>query len=279
MTSGTISRSDTGTTTLKARLAAGEPLFGLICSMRSAQPVELAGWLGADYVLVDIEHGEQLDLPTMSNLIRAADSAGIPALARVHADDWRSIQEILDCGGAGIFVPHVSTREDAERVVRACKYAPEGQRSVSPVVRGARYGAGTRPADVYEQANANILVGVLVEDRIGVANLHEIMAVPGVDVVWMGTGDLSKDLGVSRDDPAIVGAQQRLLALSKENGVHLFAPLPPGVGASTEERADAVRAAIDEGYRLLGWLDTLILRDTLAGLLAVARDAGEPVAS
>ncbi|MBW7460696.1 siderophore biosynthesis protein SbnG, partial [Paenibacillus sepulcri] len=112
---------------LKAKLRAGERAFGLFASIPAPVAVEMIGYAGFDFVIIDMEH-VMVNPETLENMIRAAESAGITALVRVPEVHPKLILQVLDSGAQGIVVPHMESAEQAERLVRAAKYCPEGSR-------------------------------------------------------------------------------------------------------------------------------------------------------
>ena len=178
----------------KARLQAGECLFG--CFVRYPDPglVELVALQGFDFLVLDGEHGT-MEPSDCENMVRGADVRGVPALVRVPANEAPVILRFMDTGAIGVHVPLVSSAEDADRAVRAVKYGPRGGRGLTGV-RAAAYGQREPLAEYVERANAETLVVVQIETRAALEQVGEIAAVDGVDVVFVGPTDLSHSLGV-----------------------------------------------------------------------------------
>lgn len=179
---------------MKAALARGEPARGVSVMMPSPQIVEMIGLLGFDWVLLDCEHGtmtpETVELMTM-----AAEAVGMTAVARPRSSDAGAILEVLERGVAGVQVPHVSTAEEARSVVEAVKYHPAGTRSLAARTRPAGYGIRTTLDDYVRTANDETLICVQLESRPALANVAEILAVEGIDAVFLGPSDLSQAFG------------------------------------------------------------------------------------
>jgi 2-keto-3-deoxy-L-rhamnonate aldolase RhmA len=262
------SASTQGPPSLKDGLRSGRPLFGVLFETSSPQLVEIAGWLGADFVFFDMEHNDGLDMENMLPMLRAADSAGVPALVRVPTIDPAFIQRVLDWGAAGICAPHVRSVADAEKLVDACRYPPSGRRSSSSTVRAFRYGTQDITWHEYTvRANEQIVVIALVEDVEGVALLDDIAAVNGVDVLWVGPGDLAQSMGVPQSDPTIVAAQKRGLDVAARNGIASICGHKLDFAEPQEKRAELFLEKYRQGYRMFCWADTFIFRDTLKLLL------------
>ena len=130
---------------MKAKLLAGEPVFGVSIMIPSPQIVEMVGRLGFDWVLIDCEHGT-ISLETVEILAMAAESCGITAIARPKTKDADDILKVMDRGVMGVQVPHVNTAEDARQVVAAVKYHPLGQRGLAAGTRPASHPAATHDA-------------------------------------------------------------------------------------------------------------------------------------
>jgi 4-hydroxy-2-oxoheptanedioate aldolase len=207
----------------KAKLLAGEPIVGFVFYGAWPEAVEMAGLLGADFVWFDAEH-TATSLCEIPNLVRAAEGADVTPIARVSQNHPGLILRYLDAGIQGIVMPMVSSREDAERLVSAVKYYPEG-------MRGCGHG---HPMDYWikqpfveymKEANRETLVVTLVETKSGIENLEDIIKVPGVDVVLIGPLDLSSSLGVPTqfDHPlmkqAIARAKEVVLRSEKKLGL------------------------------------------------------------
>jgi len=175
---------------LSKRLDPTKPLIGTFCGIPSPAVVEILGWSDLDFVLLDAEH-TQINRTGIEELIRAGDAAGVACVVRVptHEGDW--IGSSLDAGAAGILVPRIETAEQARAVAAASRYTPQGQRGCGPG-RAARFGL-TLP-EYIATANDNLLVAVQVETALGVENIDAIAAVEGIDLVFIGPGDLALSL-------------------------------------------------------------------------------------
>lgn len=181
------------TNKLKQALRNGETVYGLLNSVPAPLLVEMLGYAGYDFVILDLEH-VNTNPETLENMIRAAECAGLTALVRVPGVDAATILRALDSGAQGIVVAHLQSRAEAEAAVHASRYHPLGQRGISG---GRTTGFGRLDLPSYfEQANAELLVGVMIEDRLGVENIDEIVTVPGIDLVLEGAIDLSQSYGV-----------------------------------------------------------------------------------
>lgn len=204
---------------LRARLAEGEVVYGPFMKLASPQVVEIAGYAGFDFVILDTEHGP-LSFESIENLVRAAEVSGIAPIVRVYDNNPALISRALDVGADGILVPHVSSPAEAARMAAASRFAPEGERGVCRYVRAARYTAVDRH-EFFKRANEDTLVLGLVEGQEGLANLEAILSTDGLDAVFIGPYDLSQSLGVPGDvsHPKVISEMERSVAVARTHGV------------------------------------------------------------
>lgn len=189
----------------KRRLAGGGHAVGTIIPTNDPTLIEVSALAGFDHVIIDGEHGN-VSVRDVEDLVRAAEAAGVTPLARVPSNTPVDILRFLDAGVMGVMVPRIRTGADARRAVAAAKYHPEGQRGLAGV-RAARHGLAGPQVDYVAAANRETMVLALLEDREAVTNLDEILAVPGVDVFFIGPADLAQSYGYpGRPDHAEVQA-------------------------------------------------------------------------
>ena len=205
--------------TMKARLYAGEPVFGLSIMIPSPQVVEMAAAVGFDWVLLDCEHGT-LNLETVELMVTAADAAGIVPIARPAVNAPEAIGPLLDRGVMGLQVPHVDSADAARRAVQAARFYPHGSRGLAAGTRPSGYGLSMSTKEFVERSNREILVCAQLEDRAAIDNVDEILAVPGVDVFFIGPSDLSQSMGYpgERDNPAVKTAIEETLGKIRAAG-------------------------------------------------------------
>jgi 2-keto-3-deoxy-L-rhamnonate aldolase RhmA len=202
-------------------MRAGRPAFGLsVRSVRSIDIARVARASGHQFLFIDGQHGV-FNAETTANLANAALALGIAPLARVKSLADPETPILLDNGVTGIVFPDINTPEEARRAVEICRFPPIGKRSVG--ANFPQYDARAMPASVTVPAiNASTVVVVMVETARGLANIEAIAAVPGIDVVHIGTNDLMADLGKpgKLDDPAVASALDRAIAACKASGNH-----------------------------------------------------------
>jgi 4-hydroxy-2-oxoheptanedioate aldolase len=177
-------------------LAGGRALIGPLLQEIPSSPelVEFMIAAGCDYVIIDGEHGGA-SVEVVRDLVRAAESMGGCALARVPDSTPARILAYLDQGVQGIVLSHCRSKTEAEALVRAVKYPPRGIRGAASGSRAARYGYGRSLREHVEAANAETLCFGLIEDPEAVPNIKAILGVEGFDGCFLGAGDLALALG------------------------------------------------------------------------------------
>jgi 2-keto-3-deoxy-L-rhamnonate aldolase RhmA len=204
---------------VKARMAAGEVSLGMIVRLtRSGDAVRIARSTGHDFIFIDGQHS-LFSLETIGHMAQAGLGSSTAVLVRARSCDDPDISLILDNGVAGIIFPDVSTAAQAARAVDACKFAPIGKRSVGGGYPHFDY----RPvplAHSVRQLNEATLVVCMIETREGLANVEEIAAVPGVDVLHVGCNDLLTAMGKpgAFGDPEVVAAIEGVIAAATAHG-------------------------------------------------------------
>ena len=189
---------------LKRKLQRGEVVYGPFMNCSYGSFIEIVGLTGFDFAIIDMEHGP-LEVETAEDLCRAGQGAGLSPIVRVRKNDAPQIQRALDIGSAGVQVPQIETRADAEAVVRAAKYQPLGMRGLSFFTRAGDYVVYGQEG-ITDRLNEEQLVIIHIEGQRGLENLDEIVAVPNIDVVFLGPYDLSQSFGIPGqvNDPRVV---------------------------------------------------------------------------
>ncbi len=179
---------------LKDKLAKGQAVLGVFVAVPSPDMVEMCGYMGFDFVLLDAEHGP-MSVETAAHLIRAAECAGIVPIVNVPSHSPQSIVRYLDIGALGIQVPQVNDRDEAEAIVRAVKYHPLGARGMARP-RAGHYGLVGSVQDYMASANQETMIVASIENIEGVKHLPHILSTPGIDVFLVGPNDLSQSMGL-----------------------------------------------------------------------------------
>jgi 4-hydroxy-2-oxoheptanedioate aldolase len=199
---------------------------------------EVVGALGLDFVCVESEHSP-LGRESVHAVIGAALLAGTPPLVRVADAGVVPIANALDDGAAGVIVPRVDSAEEAEAVVAAARFPPRGRRGVGPG-RSAGYGRGV--PDHFATANQQTVVGVQIESAAAVADVARIAAVVGLDLLFVGPGDLAASLGVPFGDERVADAARTVLEAARAAG------RAAGIWAPS---AAVARDWLDAGFQLV----------------------------
>jgi 4-hydroxy-2-oxoheptanedioate aldolase len=171
-------------TTLRERWQAGEPTFGAWCTIPSSWTAEVAARSGHDWVCIDTQHG-LIGYDVMLPMLQAIAAGGVPSFVRVQWNEPGAIMKALDAGAGGVIVPMVNSVEEAQTVVGACRYPPDGYRSMGPIRARALGGEWRRPICV-----------VMIETVQAVSRADAILAVPGIDAVFVGPNDLAVSAGL-----------------------------------------------------------------------------------
>jgi 4-hydroxy-2-oxoheptanedioate aldolase len=250
-------------TSLRERWAAGETTLGAWLAIPSVIVAEATARTGFDYVCADLQHGA-LDYADSVGLFQAALAAGTTPIARVPWNEPGIIGKVLDAGAEAVVVPMVNSPEEAAAAVRAARYPPVGARSHGPTVVGPRT---TRYA-----ATANDVIAVIpmIETVEAISRLDDILAVPGVNAVYVGPADLSMSLGLepgNNDDDA--GFREALAAIVAGCRRH-------GVVAGIHSTGTLAPRRIEQGFAMVTVTsDIVALRLGLSAELARARTADD----
>jgi len=252
--------------TAKAKLKAGEAIIGPIVGFTSPQLVEIAGRAGFDFVFLDCEHGA-IGLDEVENMVRAADLVGVSTIVRVPENNAAQILRYLDLGAHGVQVPHMTTKDDAQRVVDATKYAPQGSRGMGGG-RASDYGLGPFSGEDYLAfANQQTWVSGMIEDLEGIRNLDQILTVEGLDIIAIGPNDLAASLGHpgQMQHPEVQKTIDEIIAQATAAGKAV------GVGGNGD--AESIRRNIQRGATYLTVGYTAIIGRASRALLSRAREA------
>ena len=236
------------------------------CVIPSPFSAELMGRSGFDWVCVDTQHG-LIGFDQMAPMLQTLAVTGTPAFVRVPWNTPGDIMKALDAGAQGVIVPMVNSADEARRVVGACRYPPEGYRSWGPI-RAALGVDGYSP----EVGNRRVVVAVMIETADGVAAADEIVAVPGVDAVYVGPNDLAITHGMQPSADAFTDEHAelvtRVLAACQRHGV------VPGIHCGS---ADTARRWRDRGFRMLNVTsDAVFIRTGASAVVKALAEAPAP---
>ena len=218
---------------VKELLKSGKTVVGTAGSVFEDNMSMLAN-SGLDFILFDTQHSP-VEVKQYNRALQATSGAQASPLVRVSANSADLICFALDIGARGIVVPMVNTKEEAEAMVRACKYSPEGDRS-NAGVRG-EWGETKDYRDYLDTVNRDLLIVPMIETQQAIDNIDEILSVPGIDVLLVGPSDLSIELNVPLDyqSDTYQKGLDTIAAACKKHGVvpvsytHLTLPTTPYV--------------------------------------------------
>jgi 2-dehydro-3-deoxyglucarate aldolase/4-hydroxy-2-oxoheptanedioate aldolase len=191
----------------KRAIAAGKTPVGAWLVSAAPSAAEALGYIGFDFLVVDMEH-TPLDTPQMIGVLQAIAGTAAQAIVRPPWNDMVMVKRALDAGAQSLLFPFVQSAEEAKRAVAYTRYPPAGVRGVAAMHRGSRY--GTVP-NYQKRAHEEICVIVQIETLTAFDQLEAIAAVPGVDSIFIGPADLSASMGLLGDmgNPAV---QEKLRA-------------------------------------------------------------------
>jgi 4-hydroxy-2-oxoheptanedioate aldolase len=201
----------------KTKFENGEPVVNGWLHIPSSVSAEAMAHQGFDTLTIDLQHGP-IGYDAALPMLQAISGTGVVPLARAPWNEPGIVMKLLDAGCYGIICPMINTREQCEAFVGACRYPPHGYRSFGPT--RVRFYAG---ADYAEHANEEVLTFAMIETAEALANLDEIMSVPGLDAVYVGPADLSQSLGgapgADWEEGPVVAALEQVLSAARKHGV------------------------------------------------------------
>lgn len=251
---------------MKEKLARDGTVFGtMVFEFATPGLPKILVNAGAEFVLYDMEHSA-LGLDTIREQTGYCLGLDMVPLVRVPTHTYHAVASALDCGAMGIMVPMVGTPNQAEAIVCWAKYPPEGRRGTAFGLPHDDYAGGNVVAKMAAE-NDRSLVIVQIETEEGVANVDDIVAVPGVDVAWVGHFDLSTSMGIPGqfDHPRFLDAIERVVAACRAHGK------TAAFLANTVEMGHAWMA---RGFRCVGYSrDTQLLAAKLGEGIAALKGA------
>ena len=250
--------SESHETLLQRSWSADRPVFGGWCIIPSPLSAEVIAQQPFDWVGIDWQHGF-IDYEMTASMIQSISVGGAFPMVRVTANEPWIIMKALDMGAAGVIVPLVNNRAEAEQAVEASMYPPKGRRSFGPVRNAPSI--GVEPDD----ANERVACFVMIETREGLEDLDSICATPGLTGVFIGPDDLRLSMGAPKGDPdpAVIA---RVLDACRANNI--VAGIHTGDG-------DIARTRADQGFRLIAiGSDADFLADSASAAMTAARPGG-----
>lgn len=205
----------------KRALHAGTQQIGLWCAVPSNYVSEILAGAGFDWLVLDTEHAPN-ELPNVFNQLQSMVGYGTQPVVRVPWNDAVTLKRFLDIGTQSFLIPMVQNAEEARAAVAATRYPPDGIRGYAVASRATRFG---RIGDYFTRYADEMCVLVQVETMEALEKVEEIAAVPGVDGIFIGPGDLSASMGLLHQPthPKVVEAIEdglrRIRAAGNRGGV------------------------------------------------------------
>jgi len=228
---------------LKRLFREGRTAIGVLTPFNDPEAVEFLGLVGFDFVFLDGEHGA-LSAERCQELIRAAQLRDVETIVRVPTNDPTVILGYLETGAWNIQVPHVNSVDDARRAVQAVRYPPLGNRGAGSSTRAADYGLRLGAAEYFARANQQTMVIPMIEEPAAVDQIDEIVAVEGLEAIFIGSGDLALTMGHpgQRSHPDVLAAITRVHTAARAAGIAVG-----GVGGD----AAANNALVEQDYQFV----------------------------
>jgi 2-keto-3-deoxy-L-rhamnonate aldolase RhmA len=252
---------------LKAKLQDDGLVIGtMISEIRNPNLAYMLAQCGFDFFIIDNEHGAYSP-ETISNMISAAQGAGISVIVRIPEIRRETIMKPLDSGAAGLLVPMVNTADQARQIISYAKYPPMGNRGLALSRAHSSYG---RPeaAEYLEKANKATFIAVQAESPQAIANLEAIASTPGVDSVYVGPTDLSVSMEIpgQTTHPGEVDMIEKVIAICRKQKV------VPGIHMS---KIETLKDWIQKGMRFVTFSsDVDLLTRAASASLSQLRDSG-----
>jgi len=231
------------TNTVKKQLKEGKPSIGTWLCLPDPFAAQSMARVGFDWLNVELEH-YPINIETAALMFHGIAQAGCVPLVRIPWNTAENVKRVLDCGAWGVIFPMQNTVAEVEAAVAATKYPPQGIRSVGGSLQATSFGMDS--GTYFQRANDEILVVIQIEHIQAVERADELLAVPGIDAVFIGPADLSASMGLKPgadpEPPRLTEAISHVRATAIKHkvapGLHVFSP-------------EAVKQRIGEGFRFI----------------------------
>ena len=211
---------------VKKILKTGGTVIGCqVAEVRSPNIALLYGTAGFDFIFIDMEHGG-FDLETVGDFVTASKAANIIPVVRVPALEEHFLSRPLDLGACGLMVPHIHSKEQVRKVIDCTKFKPEGNRGLAPLRAHTNFSKVNVP-EFMKEANENNMIVIMIEDDEAIHRIEELISVEGVDVAFMGTTDLSYNLGIPGEvrHPEMLKRIERVIQACEKHNVAFGMPI------------------------------------------------------
>jgi 2-keto-3-deoxy-L-rhamnonate aldolase RhmA len=237
---------------IRAKLLAGEIVIGATITTPSIEAATLIATLGFDFLWVEMEHSP-ITLETLRVIVLATRALPAAVFARVPVIELWTAKRVMDQGVSGVIFPFASTPDRARTAAAACRYPPQGK-------RGSGAGLATftwpEPQNYYDSADQNMMTIAVIEEALAVENIEEIAATPGIDILFIGTSDLSFSLGLRgrQNEPLLDENIAKVVAAGRKHGKFLGRPAgsPEQVARYREQGFQFFQSQTELGLMRLG---------------------------
>lgn len=211
------------TNTVKDQLRSGNPVYGLTITANNIEIASQAASTGFDFLWFEMEHSP-ITLETIRNIILTTKNSQAMPIVRVPVNELWTAKRVLDAGAIGVIFPFVSTADLAKKAVAGCRYPPLGKRGSGASLANYRWSETDK---YYDFADENVLVVAIIEEVKALQNIEEIAKTPGLDVIFIGTSDLSFSLGLrgQQNHYKLDEAILKIASVAKKNNKFLGRPL------------------------------------------------------
>jgi 4-hydroxy-2-oxoheptanedioate aldolase len=228
---------------VKEKLRRGDAVFGAFIPMPSPDIVEIVALAGFDFALLDAEHG-RISPDDAYSMILAAEARDIPAFVRIGENDRQVVLKYLDLGVSGVMIPQTNSPDLVRDAIKAMRYAPAGLRGLA----GGRtfdYGQGQAMSELVPIINERVLSIIQFEHIDALAELDEILATPGLDILFVGPTDLGQSMGLTGQagHPDVEAVIQQVADTGRDRGVDL-AIVAPDVATANRRLAQGFRMIV-----------------------------------
>jgi len=243
---------------VRKALREGNPVVGVTITVPSVEVAARAASLGFDFLWIEMEHSP-ITLETLRAMVLACRHLPAVPFARVPVNELWTAKRVLDMGVHGVIFPFTSTAELARQAAVACRYPPRGRRGCGPSLAMLSW---PEPQRYHDSADENVMVVAVIEEKRAVEDIEAIAAVDGIDVLFIGTSDLSFSLGLRgrQDEPEHREAVARILAAAQRHGK---------IAGRPARNAEQIQQYLEQGFRFFqATTDLNLMADGARQLLA-----------
>ena len=200
---------------IKKKLKNGENVYGTWCIIPSPEVSDIISSTGLDFIIIDMEHGI-MDYKIAQLMTIAAQANNCYSLIRIPYINESNILKSYEIGSNGIVVPHVNNTEDLNDILKYYKYPPDGNKGFSPYTRASNYHV---QKEYIKNSNKNQILSIIIEDKEGLENIEDIVRNKEIDIVYLGTYDLSVSLNCDINDIKLKNELERCVKIIRKHKI------------------------------------------------------------